>query len=810
MPVHDRRLTAAALIIAAITALAAAMPKIGLADTSDQPLLLAVTVNNYATGKIGEFVLHNQSLFARPEELHDLGFRVPDTVAVSKQNLVALSDLPEVSCRLDQATQTLYVTARTDTLLPALLQTGAASVAGYSVESGIGTTFNYDVIGTSLNGHTLGSGMFDLRAFSPWGVVSSGLLAYAGTNQFGSSPYSAIRLDSTYVYSDPETMRRYRVGDFISGSLSWTRPVRLGGAQINSDFSMRPDLITFPVPIVSGSVAVPSIVDVLVNGSRVLSNQVQPGPFQVPQIPIITGAGTVSMTVTNALGRQVTTELPFYASPLLLAPDLQTYSLEAGMVRRNWSVISNDYGSPAGAITYRRGLSPIVTLEGHAETSRGLFMAGAGGVVNLGDVAVASLAAAGSTGSGHGAAQLAAGIQHIDQRFTLGASGILAKNNFNDIASVNGDPIARLQLNANAGVSLGSFGSLGVAYNGIERVARPPPVSVIAPPGLILAQAPTQPGTLSFQPAQRSQILSATYSTQLGNVSFFATAFRDFASNGSTGVFVGLTIPLGSRSSLSTSAESVSGIKTGQIQAVQSANTIGDWGYNVLGAVNHPNHEFAEVSYKSPWALVFAGVDQLGGHTTLQTEARGALSFVDSGLFASNRIDDSFAVVDTNGIEGIRVRQENRDVARTDADGQLLVPDLRSFEINHLSIDPLDVPVDTTVPFAARVVRPQDRSGVIVRFPLKTSHGALLRLTDDAGKPIPVGSIATLQSSGVAVPIGYDGEAYVVDLQAHNKVNVEKPDGRRCAAIFDYRYTVGEIPTVGPLPCQETKQVMKR
>jgi outer membrane usher protein len=805
MPVHDCRRTAVALIIAAITALVTAIPKSVLADTSDQTLLLAVTVNNYATGKIGEFVLRNKSLFARREELLDLGFRVPDAVAVSKQNLVALTDLPEVSYRLDQATQTLYVTARTDTLLPALLQSGAASAAAYSVESGIGTTFNYDVIGTSLNGHTLGSGMFDLRAFSPWGVASSGLLAYAGTNQLGSSPYSAIRLDSTYVYSDPESMRRYRVGDFISGSLTWTRPVRLGGAQINSDFSMRPDLITFPVPIVSGSVAVPSTVDVLVNGSRVLSHEVQPGPFQVPQLPVITGAGTVAMTVTNALGRQVTTELPFYATPLLLAPDLQTYSLDAGLVRHNWGVISNDYGPPAGAITYRRGLSPIVTLEGHAETSRGLFMAGGGGVVNVGDIAVANLAAAGSTGAGHAGAQLAAGIQHIDQRFSLGASGIVATNSFGDIAAVNGDPIARLQLNANAGVSLGRFGSLGAAYNGIERAARPPPVPVIAPPSFVLAQAPTQPGTLFFQPAQRSHIVSATYSTQLGNVAFFATVFRDFTTNGGSGVFVGLTVPLGSRSSVTTSAQSTSGIKSGQIQATQNANTIGDWGYNVLGAVNHPDHEFAEVSYKSPWALVFAGADRLGTQTTLQTEARGALSFVDSGLFASNRIDDSFAVVDTNGIEGIRVRQENRDVARTDADGQLLVPDLRSFEINHLSIDPLDVPVDTTVPFATRDVRPQDRSGVIVRFPLKTSHGALLRLTDEAGKPIPVGSIATLQSSGVAVPVGYDGEAYLVDLQAHNKVNVEKPDGRRCAASFDYRNTPGEIPTIGPLPCQVAK-----
>ncbi len=811
---RDRRNAVAALLIAALMALLGAAPKPVLAATADQTLLLAVIVNDYPTGKIGEFVLHDGALFARREELRDLGFRVPESVTVTRQNLIALAKLPGLAARLDQATQTLYVTAGTEGLLPALLGAGALGKGGYTIESGIGTTLDYDVIGTSVGdqqlrsglpfGRQTGSGMFDLRGFSPWGVVSSGILAYAGANPTNSGGYAAIRLDSTYVYSDPEAMRRYRVGDFINGFLSWTRPVRLGGAQINSDFSMRPDLITFPVPVVSGSVAVPSTVDVLVNGTQVLSRQVQPGPFQVPQLPVITGAGTVSLNVTNALGQQTTTVLPFYASPSLLEPGLQTYSGEVGLVRRNWGVFSNDYGAPAGAVTYRRGLWPIFTVEGHSEASRGLFMAGAGGVMNLGDLAVANLAAAGSTGRGLSGAELSAGIQRLGPRFSLGGSAILATRTFGDIAALNADPPARLQLTVNGGLNLGRFGSLGLAFIGIERVARPPPIRVVAPPGVILAQGPSLAGPIFFQPAQHSQILSASYSTQLGRVSLYATAFNDFANRGRKGVLLGLTIPLGARSSVSASASSDSGTRSGQIQVMQDATTVGDWGYRVSGAVDHPSHEFAEVSYKSPWALVIAGADRFGSQTTMQAEARGALSFADGGLFASNWINDSFAVVDTNGVEGIRVLQENREVDRTDSAGRVLVPDLRSFEINRISIDPTDAPVDVTVPFARREVRPQDRSGVIIKFPLKTSRGALLRLTDETGKPIAVGSAATLRATGVASPVGYAGEAYLVDLQPRNQVDVEKPDGRRCTVSFDYRYMPGEIPTLGPLPCQGT------
>ena len=142
------------------------------------------------------------------------------------------------------------------------------------------------------------------------------------------------------------------------------------------------------------------------------------------------------------------------------------------------------------------------------------------------------------------------------------------------------------------------------------------------------------------------------------------------------------------------------------------------------------------------------------------------------------RIDDAFAVVDTDGVQGIRVERENRYMGTTDSNGQLLVPDMRSFDVNRISINPLDAPTDAAVPVTVREIRPQDRSGVVVHFPVKASHSALLRLLDDTGKPIPVGSAATLQSSGVPAPVGYDGEAYIVDLQAHNEVKVEWRDGR--------------------------------
>lgn len=768
------------------------------AFATDQALLLAVRVNTYALDVIGEFVLRDGVLMAQRKELLELGFQVPD----GPDRLIALSELKLLVWHLDAATQTLDVTTPDAGRVPARLAVAPPATARAPIESGTGVTLNYDVTGISVAGQSVGSGFFDLRAFSPWGVASTGMLGYLGGGPGGPGVNSAVRLDSTYTYSDVDALSRYRVGDFITGSLGWTRAIRMGGVQFTSDFALRPDLVTFPLPSIGGSVAVPSTLDVLVNGSRLMSRQISAGPFEIPQLPVVSGAGTVSMTVTNALGRPVVVNMPFYASAALLAPGLQTYSIEAGKVRHNWGIVSSNYGAFAASATYRRGLSDAITVEGSAQTSAGVTAGGGGLVVNIANLAIMNLAVAASSGMGRTGMQYSAGLQRAGTVFNLGVSATAANRNFQDIATANGDAVARLQLSANAGISLGQLGSIGVAYSAIDHYAAPAPIRVFIPPGTALADTGLPVGGfISFQPVQHAHVLSASYSVQLGDVSLYATGFRDFAKGGSSGVLVGMTIPLGRRSSAGASAGTGSGGRYGQIQVAQSATSVGDIGYQAYASRSTVGHEFAELAYKSPWALLTVGADRIDRQTSLRAQVQGAVSFVDGALLPSNTITDSFAVVDTGGLANIRVLHENRDAGATDYGGRLLVPDLRSFQRNRIDIEANDVPIDVTIDNATREVWPQDRSGVVVRFGVKISNGALLRLVDAAGAVLPVGSIAKLRSSGATVPVGYDGRAYIVDLGAHNDVSVERPDGRRCSVVFEYHAKPGEIPIIGPLPC---------
>ena len=661
-------------------------------------------------------------------------------------------------------------------------------------------------------GETVAEGLLDARIFTPFGVATSSFLGTAGAQY---SPTPVLRLDSTYSYSDPDTLRRYHLGDVISGGLSWTRPVRLGGVQVTTDFSIRPDLVTFPVPTISGEVAVPSSVDVLVNGVQFLSRDVPPGPFEIRQLPIVTGGGDISVVVRDAVGQQTTQTLPVYASGLLLASGLTAFSAEAGMVRLNYGLLSNDYQAPAGSFSYRHGLLNWLTLEGHGEgngpaaayeglrTSAG-GMAGGGPAFTIGRLGVISLAAAGSHFAGRSGSLVSASYERVTQRFSFTGSIQATAGRFGDIASAAGDPVPTLQTRASIGLPLGKLGSFGVAYVGQRRPPIPLQTSGIDQPNADVVSGLDIP---ALALATSTKLVSATYSRQLFHqrAYFYATGFRDFANPLGSGLMAGITIPLGGRSSAGGSFGGGAGTSTATVQASQAAGDVGDIGWQLQDDTGAIPRQLATGEYRTPWGLVDAGIDRIDGQSAFRGSVQGAVAVAGGGLFASNTINDSFAVVDTDGFRNIEVLQENRPIGRTDAAGLLFVPDLRSFQANRLAIDPDDVSVDADVDRTMRLVRPQDHSGVIVHFPVHSSHGALVRLVDASGVPLAVGGSARLAGSPDTseVMIGYDGEAFVTGLYPHDKLTVLTAAGQRCGATFDYKPVAGKLPEIGPLTCKQ-------
>ncbi len=762
----------------ALLALCFATPLYAAED--DASLLLEVKINGFPTGKIGEFILRKGDLLSRSEEIRDLGLRLP-IGSVATADLLSFSALPNVTWRVEESTQMLYITARPESLEINIVKVDQRSESDRNVETGTGLTLNYDVVDTAVGMQNGVSGSLDVRAFSPRGVFNSGTLVYHGQGDAHGDQKHLIRLDTAMIFVAPSSLTRFTLGDFITGSLSWTRPVRLEGFQVRSDFTMRPDLITFPLPTLSGVTAVPSTVDVLANGNTVLSSQVNPGPFEIPALPVVSGAGNISITTTDPLGHSITVSRPFYASAALLKPGLQAFSIQAGAVRLNWGAASNDYGAFAGSAIYRRGLTNRLTIEGNVEGTSKFASGGGGVVVNLHDQGIVNLALAASEAAGNVGAQYSAGLQRLGASYSFSAAFTAADARFRDTAALSGQPLPRRQISGNAGYTTRHVGSFGVALAVLDQA-----------PGVNL------PSTTGF--VEHPRVLSATYSLQVHRLSLVTSLLRNFASSSSNGVTVGLTLPFGRVGSATASFGSESSLT--QLQVRQSAVSVGEWGYEGFVSGGEAPHEFAKVEHKSRTSLLSIGLDRSGEQTSLISEAQGAFSLIDGSVFASNTVNDSFAVVDTEGLPDVHVFAENRPVGRTDRSGRLLVPDLRSFDNNRLEINLLDIPLDAAVNSVVQHVRPLDHAGVVLKFKVRSARSALLQMIDESGSPLPVGSTATLRQTGVVVPVGFDGQAFFQDLSGTDDIDVILAGGGRCSLKLEYKPVSGQIPTIGPKLCR--------
>ncbi|CAN0514364.1 unnamed protein product, partial [Phaeothamnion confervicola] len=163
--------------------------------------------------------------------------------------------------------------------------------------------------------------------------------------------------------------------------------------------------------------------------------------------------------------------------------------------------------------------------------------------------------------------------------------------------------------------------------------------------------------------------------------------FHDFGTRINSGVFAGLTIPIGPSASISAGVAQGRGGIVGSVDAVQSLGPEpGSVGWRVHAAEGAATDRRASVSYRSNYGTIHAGASETNSAASAALNLRGSITTMDGGLFLSNWIDDGFAVVNA-GLPGVAVRHENRPAGVTDSRGMLLIPSLRAYQKNKMEID---------------------------------------------------------------------------------------------------------------------------
>jgi outer membrane usher protein len=118
------------------------------------------------------------------------------------------------------------------------------------------------------------------------------------------------------------------------------------------------------------------------------------------------------------------------------------------------------------------------------------------------------------------------------------------------------------------------------------------------------------------------------------------------------------------------------------------------------------------------------------------------------------------------------------------------------------SINTLNLPADTQLKNTERKVALRRQSGYLIEFPMVQERVASVILHDEQGLAIPVGSLVERRGKAPAV-VGYDGIAWLENLENINPLIVRLPEGGECKTEFTLSANPEhKLQTYGPLTCQ--------
>jgi outer membrane usher protein len=693
----------------------------------------------------------------------------------------ALDAIPGVRYSVDKQRMSIDVEAPAGAFAAASMDTGQPTEAP-PPRPPAGAFLNYDAVATrpAYGAPATTAATLEAVGFGPFGTaVASGLASDDGVKR------KFERLDTYWQYDMPESMQTLVIGDTIGVAGGWSRPVRYGGVRWGRDFGLRPGFVTMPLPSVAGQAALPSTVDVLVNDSRRFSQSVRPGPFDVTNVPVITGAGEVNLVVRDLLGRQTVITQSYYASPRLLAKGLTDFSFEAGWLRTGFGEDSQ-YRDAFGAATVRRGVTSQLTGEGRLEVQPNRQAAGFEFAGLLETWGVGRLAVAGSRDELHGAPEHGAVARvGIERSTPVGGGAIQYEHATRGFAPFGetGGPMditsrSREQLLASIG------GRLWGAINGGVSYAR-----------------------RTLWDGERDSTLGFSLSIPVGSrASLTVAAARRLDPGRTWSGAVNLNVPLGEELYAGARMERQDeGQTRAAVMAVRNPPAGPGLGWRTEASTDERQRARAGLQYNTNHGDITADiVADADARVSSRVGARGTVGMMAGVPFASRPVGQgSFAVVKIEGVPGVPIKRSNQVVAQTDARGLAFVPGLVPWHKNQIEIAPEDLPLDAEVGAVTQQAVPYARSGALVRFDVRRSRQALLVLRQADGQPVPVGTRVQVMPGGAQFEAGRRGEVWLTDLSGDTQHLKVSWTGHGCELQVNVPPSDNGAPvTLGPLVCE--------
>ena len=652
--------------------------------------------------------------------------------------------------------------------------------------------FNYDLNYTDSTFRNAPS-VKDLGMLSEFGISNRwGVFTNTGVGRnltdntvLGGEGRSWTRLETTFTRDYPEQNRTLRFGDTQTLPAMAGRAVYFGGFQYGTNFALTPGYISQPIPVLRGLSAEPSTVELYVNDVLRQVSNVPSGPFTVGNFPVVAGGGEVRVVVRDILGRETVLVQPFFTSTQLLAAGLSDWRVEAGSVRLDLGSASNRYGTGFASSTWRHGYSNTLTLEGRAEAAAQLqtLWLGAASALPAQFLGKIELAASHDQNLGNGN-QWLLGFERQGVRSGL---QVQAQGASIDFRALGQDPTTlpiKQQIAGNATYSTEKAGTFGLGFARIKQYS------------------PLNFSTVST--GVTVSTVSANYSVRIGErTNLIVNASRAVAGTSANSVGVTLVVLMGKNLVTSAVASSNGGQHDRYVTATQNPLEETGFGWRLLGGQQQDQRRAEAGSfYTGRYGRVLSEVSNSPDQTTLRLGATGGVVFADGHLFATRRVNDSFAVAEVAGYGDVGIGLGANILTKTDPDGVALIPRLLAYQNNSVRIDANELPINAELDSIEQIAVPAWRSAVKVVFPVRKGRGALLKIVLDDGDVAPAGAIVQIEGDKEEFYVARRGEAFVTGLQNNNRVLLNWKDKQCKFEVTLPPETPDETPRLGPLLCK--------
>lgn len=605
---------------------------------------------------------------------------------------------------------------------------------------------------------------------------------------------SLVRLSTNVTRDRRETMQRLVFGDLTASSGDLGTGVNLGGVGFSKVYRIDPYFLRYPLASVGGMVSLPSEAVVYVGGTRIRTEKLSPGQFELRNISSLGGRSDVTVVIKDPFGREQRIGIPFYFTETLLEEGLHEYSYNAGFLRRKFGEESNRYGPAAFSAFHNYGWSDRLTLGGRGEGTGDGANLGPQATFRIGDAGVVGLSLAGSVRRG-GRLGAAGQATHFFQGgavttriFLKGVSSAYA------VAAEEGrDAVVGVRYEAAAGAGYGTprLGTLSFDLGFMRRHA----------------------GT-------DRRTVSAAYSRTIGwNLSVLGS-FRNVREEETINEFMlGVNYYPGRDVSLAASYRAAGGARTETAQARKNLPAGEGWGYHasvermdssaISSTAANPSLQY-NARFGS-YAAEYRGerIDGGEGSGLVRLSAYGGVACVGGAFGFTRPIADSFGLVTVGGLEDVRVYHNNQEMGRTDRRGRLFLPALGSYYENQISIADKDVPIEYSLREVLKVVSPPLRSGSRIPFEVKRVQavtGTLGMLRDGEWKPAEYVEIRlTADGREISFPTGRGGEFYVEDLGPGTHAAYMEQEGKRRRCEMKVPSTDDMIVDLGRLACEDVR-----